>query len=374
MNTIYKALTVSAMLTAPTLASAQYIANVGWAPTHIITKNAYVDMAESLEKASNSELTLEVYSGGSLIDVRSTLQGVANGIAQIGFVTGAYLPSDLPLNNVIADMAFVADDSTAAAFAFTEVNFTQPKLRDEWENNGVLFGGGYSTPIYKFICNTPVETPEDLKGLKIRTAGASHIRWVEHMGGVPVSVPFSEVYTGIQRGSLDCAMADTTALVSGFRIAEVAKYVTDLPMGTHTSGAAWVMNPEFWGDLSAEHKEVLFDEFALAIARMQIDYEQEAERNLEIGIAEHNVNVVEPSDALQENLAAFNEEYINTLPEESMERRNVDDPSDIIDAYLAAEARWKERLSEVDRNDPEALAAMLKEAVYHQLDLATYGD
>ncbi|KAA0014587.1 C4-dicarboxylate ABC transporter substrate-binding protein [Billgrantia pellis] len=373
MKTTSKALAVSAMLAIPTLASAQYIANVGWAPTHIITKNAYLDMAESLKEASGGDLMLEVYTGGSLIDVRSTLQGVSNGIAQVGFVTGAYLPSDLPLNNVIADMAFVADDPTAAALAFTEVNFTEPKLRDEWQDNGVLFGGGYSTPVYKFICNTPVETPDDLKGLKIRTAGASHIRWVEHMGAVPVSVPFSEVYTGLQLGSIDCAMADTTSLVSGFRIAEVAKHVTELPMGTHTSGATWVMNPGFWQGLSAEQKSVLFDEFAQAIARMQVDYEQQADRNLELGINEHGVELVEPSDELQQALAAFNEAYINTLADVSMENRGVNDPTDIIDAYLAAEARWKERLAEVDRHDTEAIASLLKEAVYDQLDLASYG-
>lgn len=358
---------------APFAAAADnYIANVGWAPTHIITKNAYTDFAASLGEASGGDLELEVFVGGSLISVKETLGGVRDGIAQIGFVTGAYLPGELPLDNVIADMAFIADDPIAAAFAFTEVNFTQPKLAAEWRKNGVIFGGGYSTPVYNFICTREVREPADLDGLKIRTAGASHVRWVEHVGGVPVSVPFSEVYTGLQRGSIDCAMADPTALVSGFKVAEVAKYVTDLPMGTHTSGATWVMNPDFWSGLAPEARRTIFDQMALGIARMEIDYEAQVVANL-AGGKEQGVEIIEPSDELKAKLAAFNAEYVATLPQVSMESRGVEDPSDIIKAYAEAEARWKERLAGVDRTDAEALAEMLRAEVYDKVDVASYG-
>lgn len=359
-------------LALPGAALAQNIANVGWAPTHIITKNAYTDMAASLAEASGGDFTLEVFTGGSLVDVKGTLKGVADGIAQIGFVTGAYLPSDLPLNNVIADLAFVADDAIAAAFAMTEVSFMEPKLNDEWKKNGVLYAGGYSTPVYNFICTKKVETPEDVKGLKIRTAGASHVRWVEHLGGVPVSVPFSEVYTGLQRGSIDCAMSDPTALVSGFKVAEVAKFVTQLPMGTHTSGATYVMNPGWWSKLSADQKTMLFDQFALAIAKMEIDYEAQVKVNID-DAKNMGVEMVAPSAALSDELGAFNKEYVDTLAKVSVETRGVEDPSELIKAYVDAQARWKERLAGIDRTDPQVLADMLKAEVFSKIDLATYG-
>ena len=361
-----------ATLALPVTTLAGNIANVGWAPSHIITKNGYTDMAESLEEASGGAFTLEVFTGGSLVDVKGTLKGVADGIAQVGFVTGAYLPSDLPLNNVIADLAFVADDAIAAAFAMTEVSFTQPRLQKEWTDNGVLFAGGYSTPVYNFICTQAVETLEDVKGLKIRSAGAAHVRWLEHVGAVPVSVPFSEVYTGLQRGSIDCAMSDPTALISGFKIAEVAKFVTQLPMGTHTSGATYVLNPSWWAGLEAGEQEMLFDQFALAIARMEIDYEAKVNENIEGG-KEMGVAFVTPAPELQAELDTFNAEYVVSLAKVSMESRGVEDPSDLITAYLEAESRWKERLATIDRTDDKALADLLNAEVFKKIDLANYG-
>ena len=359
-------------LALPLAASAENIANVGWAPSHIITKNGYTDMAESLAKASGGDFTLEVFTGGSLVDVKGTLKGVADGIAQVGFVTGAYLPSDLPLNNVIADLAFVADDAIAAAFAMTEVNFTQPRLQKEWADNGVLYGGGYSTPVYNFICTQAVETLDDVKGLKIRSAGAAHVRWLEHVGAVPVSVPFSEVYTGLQRGSIDCAMSDPTALVSGFKLAEVAKFVTQLPMGTHTSGATYVLNPSWWSGLEPAQQKMLFEQFALAIARMEVDYEGKVSENIS-GAKDMDVSFVTPGPELQAELATFNTEYVSTLADVSMESRGVEDPSELIAAYLEAEARWKERLAGIDRTDADALSKFLADEIFDKINWETYG-
>lgn len=346
-TTLMNTLAFAATLAATQGSAETYTANVGWAPSHIITKNAYTNFAASLKAASDGDLTLEVYTGGSLIDVKGTLQGVADGIAQVGMVTGAYLPADLPLNNTIADMAFIADDPIAAAFAFAEVNFTQPRLQAEWAKAGVVYGGAYSTPVYNFICTARIENLADAKGLKFRTAGAAHVRWVEHIGGVPVSVPFSEVYTGLQRGSIDCAMSDPTALVSGFKVAEVAKFVTLLPMGTHTSGATWAMNPEFWAGLTGEAKTTLFSEMALATARMEVDYEGQVSKNIE-GAKAMGVEFITPAEDLISTLAAFNAEYVTTLPQISMENRGVEDPTEIIAAYADAEARWKERLAGVE--------------------------
>lgn len=377
-KTLLKALTAATVLggtalAAPLAAHAEtYQINVGWAPTHIITKNAYTDFAESVNKASGGSVTFEVFTGGSLLSTKDTLGGVANGVAVAGMVTGAYLPADLPLDNTGADMAFVADNPIAAAFAWTELNFVNSKLQDEWKKNGVVFGGGYSTPVYNFICTTEVKTADDIKGKKVRTAGAAHVRFAEFIEAVPVSVSFAEVYTGLQRGSLDCAMADPTALVSGFKIAEVAKYVTMLPMGTHFSGASWVYNPDFWKSISADDRRMLFDQMALAQAHMQIDYNAQVDENLKGG-QEQGVTLVEPDASLVAKLDEFKASYVSTLPKVSMENRKVEDPTDIVQGYVELETKWKKLLEGVDNTDAEALAGLLKQEVFDKLDAAIYG-
>ena len=189
---------------------------------------------------------------------------------------------------------------------------------------------------------------------------------------MPVSVPFSEVYTGLQRGSIDCAMSDPTALVSGFKLAEVAKFVTQLPMGTHTSGATYVLNPSWWSGLEPAQQKMLFEQFALAIARMEVDYEGKVSENIS-GAKDMDVSFVTPGPELQAELATFNTEYVSTLADVSMESRGVEDPSELIAAYLEAEARWKERLAGIDRTDADALSKFLADEIFDKINWETYG-
>lgn len=341
------------------------------APAHILNEFVYQKWAEDVAKATNGALRLQVHSSGSLVPAPSTMQGIRDGVAQVGIVYPGYTPSEQPLNNVVNDLVFTSDDDFAAAFAFTELGLTHPKLQAEWRRNGGIFGGGYATPVYNFICMKPIRSVADVRGLKIRTAGGAQSNWVRALGGVPVSVPIGDVYSGLERGSIDCTLSDPTNLDKGNKFWEVAKAVTRLPMGV-VIGANWIYNRDAWKALTTPQRRALLDTMAVASARAQVAYHVGVNAAID-GSRQRGLAILAPADDLTAKLAEFNRDFISQLPKTSMEARRVQDPTDLIQAFRELETKWKKLLEGVDRTNPDAVAAVLREHLYGKVDAATYG-
>jgi TRAP-type C4-dicarboxylate transport system substrate-binding protein len=356
----------------PQVYAKTYPASMWLAPTHIITVNGYTNWAIAVKKATNGEIDFEVYVGGSLLPAKETLKGVADGVAVVGMIAAAYTPTLMPLDNIINDLAFTNENAMAAAFAVTELKFTHPNFHAEYANNGLVFGGGYSTPLYHFLCTSEIKSKDDVAGKKIRTVGMAFVRFIKEAGGVPVSVPFTEIYSGMERGSLDCTMADSTALSSGAKLWEVTKSINTLPLGTQLSGATWIYNKDFWKGLSAKHRRLLLDESAVAFVRLQLDYDRQV-ASAEKGSMDRGITFIEPDESLKSLKKDFSEIFIKTLPKVSMEDRKVTDPSDIIQKYLKLVNKYVEILSKVDTMDEAALVDIAKREIFNKVDEKSYG-
>lgn len=341
------------------------------APAHILNEFTYQKWSADVAKASNGTLKFEVHSSGSLVPARSTMQGIKDGVAVVGIIYPAYTPAEMPLNNIINDLVFVSDDDFAAAFAYTEVGMTNAKLQAEWKKNGGVYAGGYSTPVYNFVCMKPIRGANDAKGLKIRTAGGAQTDWVKQLGGVPVSVPIGDVYTGLERGSLDCTMSDPTNLDKGNKFWEVAKSVTLLPMGV-VVGANYVYNPEFWKGLKSEQRRLLLDTMAMGGVRAQVAYHVGVKAALD-GSKQRGLEIITPAADLSAKLSAFNKDFVGGLAKSAMETRKVPDPSDLIQEFLKSQDKWKGLLKGVDRTNEAAVYKVLHDNFYSKIDEKKFG-
>jgi TRAP-type C4-dicarboxylate transport system substrate-binding protein len=362
------------MATAMAIAGERLTATAWTGPTHVMTTNDYTNFTKSVDTTTGGDITFDLHIGGSLLPAKAVLEGIRDGVADVGNIISAYIPADLPKNNLVNDLAFTIDDAMAVSFAVSEMNMKNEGLRTEWAKHGVVFGGGFSTPLYHFACVNPVRVLADLKGKKVRTAGGSHVEWIKHVGGVPVSVPFTDVYTGLERGSIDCVMLDATNLGSGFKIWEVAKSVTMVQMGSHVSGAQWIYNQNTWSGLSDEQRAVLFDEMAISSVRRQMDYSAQVEQSLQ-GSWERGLERIEPDQTLSDELAAFKAALVENLPQSSKEKRgiDVDEAAAIIADFQSYYSRWVALLADVDRSDEADLVAIVRSELYKGMDLATYG-
>lgn len=348
-----------------------YVASTYLNPTTPLGKGGYVLWPEAVEKASNGEITFQVHHSASLLPFRAHLQGIADGVAQVGQIAGTYTPSMIPLQQVLADLAFANPDPFVIAFASTEMNMTNPRLLEEWSRNNVVYGGGYSTPPYMLICRDIVETLDDIRGKKVRTPGSAWDRVITDLGAVPINVPSSEMFTGLDSGNLDCA-ANGADTLKTFSLWDVSESLNTIKLGLYFSGWLWGYNQDFWAGLRPDQRRLLFDEMAAHIVKTEILY-HELEREAIDEAPAHGVQVIGPPDELQAAVDAFAEQDLAAVEAAARETHKVENPHDLIDEFNQLVGKWTELLDGVPRTDEATMTALVKSEIYNKIDETTYG-
>lgn len=343
-----------------------------WLPQNATTVQVtYSDFAEAVSKATNGEIEFNLHVGGALLPPAETLQGVGEAVASVGDVLSAYNPADLPLNNVVTDLGFMTNDPLIASFAAAEVKFNNARLRDEWLEHNVVFGGNWSTSEYHFRCGMEVTSIADVKGKRVRASVGAQIEFLKSIGAIPVSLPGSEIYTALERGSLDCTLvADET--LQALKLGEVIATTTEMPMGVFISGATWGYNRDFWTDVGAKNRRILLDEMARHIVLTQLGMLNDDETATNEA-KERGVKWLEPASDLVAELEKFRANFLVNLPAAEMEKRKIEDPSDIISEYTTASKKWEMLLADFDLSDAEGLIELVKSEIYNKVDAETYG-
>lgn len=343
-----------------------------WFPdTHPLVDYGYLQWAEKLEEASGGELQANVFTGTALLPAAGHLSGLRDGITDMGYHAGTYTPAELPVDNLLAQLAMNYDDYFVAAFAITEMNMKDPAALAQWEENEVVYLGGYATPPYIPMCNSPIQSVADFEGKRIRMPGAVHSDFAHFVGAVPVDVPSDEMYSGLDRGGLDCAVNAANDLRTR-SLWDVTTDVTTLGLGVYWAGYQYGANADFWASLSPENRRVMLDTIAEAMVETGQGYLASADAALEEA-GEHGVSVHEPTEELEATLEEFLTEARDNAIRRGQEDFGLEDSEAILERFEAVAAKWEDLLADVDRDDTERLVELFKTEVYDQIDVETYG-
>nr|WP_298965020.1 C4-dicarboxylate TRAP transporter substrate-binding protein [uncultured Halomonas sp.] len=351
-------------------ASTSFIANSFYDQQHPHSRYGYIEWAEMVKELSNGELQPEVYTGTVLLAPRANLQGIQDNVVQVAHHAAIYTPSEMPVANAVQELGFNYDDPLIGILAVTDFSLNNPTQLAEWEELDIVYLGAYNTPSYVLFCREPVRNLEELRGKRIRTAGSTVSAWVEQAGGTPVNVPSSEMYSGLDRGSLDCASNAANDLIDR-SLWEVAEHTTLLPTGMYWSGPQWGFNSGFWASLSDEERDVFKEATAKSMTRMIVQYLGASEAALEEA-ASHGNNIYEPEEDLMASVEAFRDEALANVYDKARDEYGVEDPEALIDDFIATYEKWDALISEVDREDEEALAELAMQEIYNKLP-AGYG-
>ena len=365
----------AAMLAAPFIgpahAETSFIANSFYSAEHPLSKYTYVDWGPALEKASDGDLVPEVYTGTVLLAPRATLQGIRDNVVQVGNHPAVYTPSEMPVAMSVQELGFNYDDALIMVMAITDFSMTNETQLEEWRDNGIVYLGGYATPPYLLFCRTPVTTLEEIKGKRLRTAGSTVSKWVEEVGGIPVNVPSSEMYSGLDRGTLDCATNAANVLIDE-SLWEVAPHTTVLPTGMYYSGPEWGYNAAFWASLSPEQRRTIMDVTASAVVQLGVNYTRRATEALDQAAAKGNT-IHQPSEELAASAATFGKSSLADVYKAAETTYGLENGTEVIDAFRAVYDKWVGLLDGVDRTDADALTALVKSEIYDKIDEASYG-
>ncbi|MFM7346220.1 MAG: hypothetical protein ACKO1J_12735, partial [Tagaea sp.] len=99
---------------------------------------------------------------------------------------------------------------------------------------------------------------DDIRGLKVRSFTPSMAALIQHLGGTPITLQFSEVYPALQRGVADCGVTSPTSGNTG-KWPEVTTHF--LPLSVSGSVQGHFMNLDHWRRYSPAMQARLTAEF-----------------------------------------------------------------------------------------------------------------
>ncbi|OPY92447.1 MAG: 2,3-diketo-L-gulonate-binding periplasmic protein YiaO precursor [Syntrophaceae bacterium PtaU1.Bin231] len=193
-------------------------------PTNRQVANVVKPWCKMVEDDSKGRIKFKVFPGGVLHGANDGFK--AAGAANITDFTHAY-PSYVPGNfhlNHGTGLPFLYPNAYVGSLVCEELY--NKYLKKEYEGMGVYLMSYQVTANYQIVTKSkPVRTLEDLKGLKIRSAGGMANDFLAAVGAIPVALPAVEAYTALQTGLLDGVLTNAIDIISN-RLHEITKYVT----------------------------------------------------------------------------------------------------------------------------------------------------
>lgn len=209
-------------------------------PTSLRTK-AIEKFKNVVEAKSNNRIRVDIYSSGTLGSERETLEGQKLGTIEM--LIGDQVPNIAPEIGVFT-LPYLFRDREHVYSVFDGP--IGEKVLKSLPSKGIHgFSNGYWENGFRNLTNNkrPIKTPADVKGLKMRVVGQDvYIDFMKALGALPVSMPFGEVYTALQLGTVDGQDNPMTNIYQG-KIHEVQKH---LAVTEHIYSTVQVTASERW--------------------------------------------------------------------------------------------------------------------------------
>lgn len=208
-----------------------------------------------VESGSNGAITVEIFPDSQLGKDNEVLQQVKAGVIQMGIHSTGGMASVYPLISVL-DIPF-GFPNHAVAYEVLDGPFGKKLAADISRKTGMQCLGFNDSGGFFQITNSkhPIKSAADMKGLKIRTMSLpTHQSFVSSMGGQPVAISWSEVYTALQTGVADGQM-NPVPIIEFAKLYEVQKYLT---ITNHLfAPQMWMVNQKFWDSLTDGEKTLV---------------------------------------------------------------------------------------------------------------------
>ncbi|MBV6272101.1 TRAP transporter substrate-binding protein [Alcaligenaceae bacterium CGII-47] len=271
---------------------------------------------EMVESRTNKQIKVQIQGANAAGAEREQLQKAQTGINQMTINSEILMPSFFKPAQVLGIPYLFRSD--AVAWEVLDGDFGR-EFNEAWRKTtglrvlGVLNAGFRSF----FNGKKPVHVPSDLKGLKIRTGeNQAHIAMVRALGGNPVPIAWSELYTSLQQGVVD-GMENPPGLAYAMKLHEHQKYLT---LDRHLfSIHAAMINEGTFQSLTPEQQAIVLEaaRTATTVARATVLLD---EREALVDLAKAGIEIYAPTS---EEYVQFRD--LGRPPVEAMVRKEIGD-------------------------------------------------
>ena len=211
--------------------------------------------AKEVEKRTAGRYKIQTFYAGALGGERESIEAVQLGTQELAFSSTGPIPNFVPETKIL-DVPFLFRDKPHAR-AVLDGPIGQDMLSKfdakgfkalAWAENG-----------FRHMTNSKrdVKTPEDLKGLKMRTMeNPVHIAAYKGLGIVTTPMAFPEVFTALQQGTVD-GQENPLSVIMSAKFDQVQKHLS--LTGHVYSPAIFVMNKAAFDKLTTADKQAFID-------------------------------------------------------------------------------------------------------------------
>ena len=198
----------------------------GSLPQNTPTGEALGLMAEYINKNANGTIKAEAFYDTALGDATSMVQGLQQGTIDIGVCGTAYYSGLVP-DVEVYQLPFLFEGLDAARAATARTSPSCQAVFAKMSDKG-LVGLSFWENGFRELTNNvrEVKTPDDLKGIKMRTLPAPvQVSTWEAMGASATKIDAAELYTALQQGTVQAQDNPLHEIVAR-KFYEVQPYVT----------------------------------------------------------------------------------------------------------------------------------------------------
>jgi TRAP-type C4-dicarboxylate transport system substrate-binding protein len=207
---------------------------------------------------SSGSIALEVLPTKAVVPHRETMDAVANGILDGDLNAVSYFSGRDPAFAIIGDLiaGYDTPDQVQEFCMHGGGKEILQKLYDKYTNGKVHVVGCSPYAKEALVSKVPIRTVADLNGVKIRSPEGLAAEVFKRAGASPVSLPFSEVYTALEKGIVDAADASAYVNNAASGMHKVALY--PLYPGIHSMAVLqFIVNKDLWSKLSDAERTIL---------------------------------------------------------------------------------------------------------------------
>lgn len=218
-------------------------------------------MGARLHEISGGTMSVDIYPSGQLGSERELIELLQIGSLAMTKVSSSPLEGFVPAMKIFSLPYVFRDDAHFWAVLESDIGQELLQAGQSVRLRGLAYYDAGSRNFY--TVDKPVNTPDDLAGLKIRVQlSPTAMAMVKALGGAPTPISWGELYTALQQGVVDGAENNPPSFVSSKHY-EVAKYFT---LDEHTRVPDIILMSDYvWQRLDAQQQKWLSQAMAESV-------------------------------------------------------------------------------------------------------------
>lgn len=273
---------------------------------------AMTEFAEKVEERTDGRIKVEIYPNGQLGSENENMEQLMAGVISMTKVSAPGLATYNEAYHTFG-LPYIFDDTEDFYHKMDSQEMKDFFLSTE--EDGFVTITYYTSGARSFYTkDTPIRTPEDLKGLKIRVQDMqSQTDMLEALGGTPVAMAYGDVYTSLQTGIIDGTENNETALTTG-KHGEICKVFS---MDQHAMiPDVLVMGADVWNSIAPEDQQIILEAAYESTDSHKVAWDAAIEEAIEEAKTEMGVTFIEDVDkeAFREATADMIQEYCDRYP------------------------------------------------------------